>query len=180
MQFLAVIMLCLLICSLTLTKVYVLTAYVFCNIIIFICCYNLLGTPPPPLPPPRAPPIRQLTRPPPPVLNRINSEDLSQVVPVPSPDQSPAAGSGDSEEGDSWNCSACTFRNHPALKKCEMCEMPRMMPGRNFQHHPEGMVGSVSMPHLHRLGSTPLHHKGAGGEVCYCHNMNCQQKMNKL
>ncbi|XP_025096881.1 TGF-beta-activated kinase 1 and MAP3K7-binding protein 3-like isoform X2 [Pomacea canaliculata] len=137
-------------------------------------------TPPPPLPPPRAPPIRQLTRPPPPVLNRINSEDLSQVVPVPSPDQSPAAGSGDSEEGDSWNCSACTFRNHPALKKCEMCEMPRMMPGRNFQHHPEGMVGSVSMPHLHRLGSTPLHHKGAGGEVCYCHNMNCQQKMNKL
>ncbi|GAB1607755.1 TGF-beta-activated kinase 1 and MAP3K7-binding protein 2-like isoform X2 [Argonauta hians] len=28
-------------------------------------------------------------------------------------------------EGEHWNCSACTFLNHPALEKCEECEFPR-------------------------------------------------------
>ena len=32
------------------------------------------------------------------------------------------------DEGDAWNCNACTFRNHPALEKCEVCEMPRILP----------------------------------------------------
>ncbi|XP_013415460.1 TGF-beta-activated kinase 1 and MAP3K7-binding protein 3 [Lingula anatina] len=30
------------------------------------------------------------------------------------------------EEEAQWSCSACTFLNHPALDKCECCEMPRV------------------------------------------------------
>lgn len=26
---------------------------------------------------------------------------------------------------DTWNCSECTYMNHQALDKCEMCEFPR-------------------------------------------------------
>nr|XP_033792795.1 TGF-beta-activated kinase 1 and MAP3K7-binding protein 2 isoform X2 [Geotrypetes seraphini] len=29
------------------------------------------------------------------------------------------------DEGTQWSCSACTFLNHPALNRCEECEMPR-------------------------------------------------------
>ncbi|XP_029285523.1 TGF-beta-activated kinase 1 and MAP3K7-binding protein 3 [Cottoperca gobio] len=28
-------------------------------------------------------------------------------------------------EGAHWNCESCTFLNHPALNRCEQCEMPR-------------------------------------------------------
>ncbi|KAL2090058.1 hypothetical protein ACEWY4_014746 [Coilia grayii] len=28
-------------------------------------------------------------------------------------------------EGAQWNCDSCTFLNHPALNRCEQCEMPR-------------------------------------------------------
>uniref|UniRef100_A0AAV2L222 TGF-beta-activated kinase 1 and MAP3K7-binding protein 3 n=1 Tax=Knipowitschia caucasica TaxID=637954 RepID=A0AAV2L222_KNICA len=28
-------------------------------------------------------------------------------------------------EGAQWNCESCTFLNHPALNRCEQCEMPR-------------------------------------------------------
>ncbi|KAG9349620.1 hypothetical protein JZ751_028068 [Albula glossodonta] len=28
-------------------------------------------------------------------------------------------------EGVQWNCDSCTFLNHPALNRCEQCEMPR-------------------------------------------------------
>lgn len=35
-------------------------------------------------------------------------------------------GIGASGEGPNWTCSMCTFRNHPALDKCEECEMPRI------------------------------------------------------
>ncbi|XP_036600448.1 TGF-beta-activated kinase 1 and MAP3K7-binding protein 3 isoform X2 [Trichosurus vulpecula] len=28
-------------------------------------------------------------------------------------------------EGAPWNCKSCTFLNHPALNRCEQCEMPR-------------------------------------------------------
>ncbi|XP_049817154.1 TGF-beta-activated kinase 1 and MAP3K7-binding protein 2 isoform X2 [Aethina tumida] len=40
-----------------------------------------------------------------------------------------------------WNCSLCTFLNHPDLSKCEQCEMPRTTyhvsaaPGDNIQIH---------------------------------------------
>jgi len=29
------------------------------------------------------------------------------------------------EEDGGWNCHACTFRNYPALNKCEECQTPR-------------------------------------------------------
>ncbi|KAJ8315204.1 hypothetical protein KUTeg_007354, partial [Tegillarca granosa] len=58
---------------------------------------------------------------PPPIPPRIHH------VPPPPPPQPAASGSGDSDgDGEQWNCSACTFLNHPALNKCECCEMPRM------------------------------------------------------
>lgn len=28
-------------------------------------------------------------------------------------------------EGAQWDCESCTFLNHPALNRCEQCEMPR-------------------------------------------------------
>ena len=31
-----------------------------------------------------------------------------------------------------WSCSECTFLNHPALKECEECEMPRVMIGTDL------------------------------------------------
>lgn len=29
------------------------------------------------------------------------------------------------DEGTQWNCTACTFLNHPLLNRCEQCEFPR-------------------------------------------------------
>jgi hypothetical protein len=34
------------------------------------------------------------------------------------------------DESDGWNCSRCTFQNHPALSKCEECDSPRPPPGQ--------------------------------------------------
>lgn len=80
------------------------------------------NTPPPPIPRrPQFPPIRTQ-----PIIQRVNSDDLSTPVPAPQPIQTSGGGSADSEEGERWSCLACTFENHPALKKCEMCEMPRV------------------------------------------------------
>ncbi|XP_076860465.1 TGF-beta-activated kinase 1 and MAP3K7-binding protein 3 [Brachyhypopomus gauderio] len=39
---------------------------------------------------------------------------------------SPAEAQRDEDfEGAQWNCDSCTFLNHPALNRCEQCEMPR-------------------------------------------------------
>ncbi|KAL1497845.1 hypothetical protein ABEB36_008733 [Hypothenemus hampei] len=43
-------------------------------------------------------------------------------------------------EGPKWNCSVCTFLNHPFLEKCEQCDMPRVYyvsaaPGDNIHIH---------------------------------------------
>lgn len=71
-------------------------------------------------PPPEVPPTLPPRDTPPPLPPRMS------YVPPPPPLQ-PIIGSGDSEgDGEQWNCSACTFLNHPALNKCECCEMPRM------------------------------------------------------
>nr|3A9K_C Chain C, Mitogen-activated protein kinase kinase kinase 7-interacting protein 3 [Mus musculus] len=32
---------------------------------------------------------------------------------------------GPGHMGAPWNCDSCTFLNHPALNRCEQCEMPR-------------------------------------------------------
>lgn len=31
-----------------------------------------------------------------------------------------------------WNCSECTFANHPSLETCEICEMPRITMGNRI------------------------------------------------
>lgn len=68
-------------------------------------------------PPPPEPPTSDS---PPPLPPRIHA------IP-PAPPVQPPSGSGDSDgDGEQWNCSACTFLNHPALNKCECCEMPRL------------------------------------------------------
>ncbi|CAG2251388.1 MAP3K7IP3 [Mytilus edulis] len=69
-------------------------------------------------PPPPDPPTSD--SPPPPLPPRIHA------IP-PAPPQQPPTGSGDSDgDGEQWSCSACTLLNHPALNKCECCEMPRI------------------------------------------------------
>ena len=55
------------------------------------------------------------------------------TCPLPVPPDSEALSSSqqsDDTEGAKWSCSACTFDNYPALKQCEMCEMPRIPSGR--------------------------------------------------
>ena len=64
-----------------------------------------------------------------PLPSRVNRNDLNTIVPAPSATHVQGGGCGDSEEGERWSCSACTFENHPALKKCEMCEMSRVVAG---------------------------------------------------
>ncbi|CAG5126472.1 unnamed protein product, partial [Candidula unifasciata] len=132
---------------------------------------------PRPIPPPRPPPpLPARQRSTDPVLASsgiLSSSDISRVPPVP-PAQ-PVINSGDSEEGESWNCSACTFSNHPALKKCEMCEMPRVVPQQPASvlspfnpssHQPlsslpprlaPGLVGN-----LHHRPASPHHHHHTG------------------
>uniref|UniRef100_A0A4X2LGG2 TGF-beta activated kinase 1 (MAP3K7) binding protein 3 n=1 Tax=Vombatus ursinus TaxID=29139 RepID=A0A4X2LGG2_VOMUR len=42
------------------------------------------------------------------------------------PKQTPRTQPQDEDfEGAPWNCESCTFLNHPALNRCEQCEMPR-------------------------------------------------------
>uniref|UniRef100_W5NK53 TGF-beta activated kinase 1 (MAP3K7) binding protein 2 n=1 Tax=Lepisosteus oculatus TaxID=7918 RepID=W5NK53_LEPOC len=36
-----------------------------------------------------------------------------------------AVADAEEDEGAQWNCTACTFLNHPALLRCEQCEFPR-------------------------------------------------------
>jgi len=55
-------------------------------------------------------------------------------------------------EEDKWECSECTFANHPSLDTCEMCEMPRITFGSDQTGscfcHPSQSLPSQS------LGST--------------------------
>ncbi|MCI4380506.1 hypothetical protein PGIGA_G00240850 [Pangasianodon gigas] len=43
----------------------------------------------------------------------------------PRPKPKPAPQRDEDFEGAQWNCESCTFLNHPALNRCEQCEMPR-------------------------------------------------------
>ncbi|KAM3603535.1 uncharacterized protein V6R79_024210 [Siganus canaliculatus] len=54
----------------------------------------------------------------PPKPKGTSSIDLGSKMPKPSADQ-------EEDEGTQWNCTACTFLNHPALNRCEQCEFPR-------------------------------------------------------
>ncbi|TKS74635.1 Mitogen-activated protein kinase kinase kinase 7-interacting protein 3 -like protein [Collichthys lucidus] len=53
----------------------------------------------------------------PPKPGRKDGEQGSKPVPGPQRDED--------FEGAHWNCESCTFLNHPALNRCEQCEMPR-------------------------------------------------------
>ncbi|XP_030288967.1 TGF-beta-activated kinase 1 and MAP3K7-binding protein 3 [Sparus aurata] len=53
----------------------------------------------------------------PPKPGRKEVEQGSKPVPGPQRDED--------FEGAQWNCESCTFLNHPALNRCEQCEMPR-------------------------------------------------------
>jgi hypothetical protein len=57
-------------------------------------------------------------------------------------------------EEQQWPCSACTFLNHPALKNCEECDMPRIVVGTK----PDGQ----------QLQQQP-------GRPCYCHSRSLFQ-----
>ncbi|KAK3578089.1 hypothetical protein CHS0354_006747 [Potamilus streckersoni] len=101
--------------------------------------------PPPPPPPPAVPPRAV----PPPLPPR----NIQQVPPPPPPQ--PTVNSGDSEgDGERWNCSACTFLNHPALNKCECCEMPRST------FTVPSSVRGPGIPHSHQNST----------DLCYCHD----------
>ncbi|XP_070569106.1 LOW QUALITY PROTEIN: TGF-beta-activated kinase 1 and MAP3K7-binding protein 3-like [Ptychodera flava] len=71
--------------------------------------YSPISAPKPPPPPPPPPPPRSSAHK---VISAIATEQ---------------AGILDSDEGQQWSCAHCTFLNHPALDKCECCEMPRMI-----------------------------------------------------
>uniref|UniRef100_A0A672JP79 TGF-beta activated kinase 1 (MAP3K7) binding protein 3 n=1 Tax=Salarias fasciatus TaxID=181472 RepID=A0A672JP79_SALFA len=53
----------------------------------------------------------------PPKSGKKDGEQSSKPVPRPQRDED--------FEGAQWNCESCTFLNHPALNRCEQCEMPR-------------------------------------------------------
>jgi hypothetical protein len=92
------------------------------------------------VPPPRPPPPQYTAHPaprPPPTSPYVSSQGLpypAGMVPYPSPVQprAPLAQReitpphDPEEEAENWACGACTFSNHSALDKCEMCEMPRV------------------------------------------------------
>ncbi|XP_061195909.1 mitogen-activated protein kinase kinase kinase 7-interacting protein 3 homolog isoform X1 [Saccostrea echinata] len=94
-------------------------------------------------PPPQTP--SRETPPPIPPRTPITTPTTALIPPAPPP-QPQQDSDGD---GEPWNCSACTFLNHPALNKCECCEMPRM----NTSPPTTGTVRHVCT-----------------SELCYCHN----------
>ncbi|XP_063089093.1 TGF-beta-activated kinase 1 and MAP3K7-binding protein 2 isoform X2 [Cavia porcellus] len=51
--------------------------------------------------------------------------DLFQARDQRSTIKTPKTQDTEDDEGAQWNCTACTFLNHPALIRCEQCEMPR-------------------------------------------------------
>ncbi|XP_061883785.1 TGF-beta-activated kinase 1 and MAP3K7-binding protein 3 isoform X2 [Entelurus aequoreus] len=53
----------------------------------------------------------------PPKPGRKDGDHTSKQVSVPQRDED--------FEGAQWGCEYCTFLNHPALKRCEQCDMPR-------------------------------------------------------
>ncbi|CAG5128010.1 unnamed protein product [Candidula unifasciata] len=85
------------------------------------------GPPPPPRPPPPIPMRQRSNESGQAAGGAVSGVDIFRVPAAPSAQQ--LLTSGDPEEGElPWSCSACTFSNHPALRKCEMCEMPRVIP----------------------------------------------------
>lgn len=58
-------------------------------------------------------------------LNAINNNDLQDPIESDDNDYDEYE-----EISEPWECSMCTFRNHPQLNICETCENVRIIPGR--------------------------------------------------
>lgn len=58
-------------------------------------------------------------------IGHINNASLLWLEEVKSSEPAPAPQTDEDFEGAQWNCEICTFLNHPALNRCEQCEMPR-------------------------------------------------------
>ena len=80
-----------------------------------------------------------------------------------------------------WSCAECTFLNHPALKECEQCEMPRVMIGTDLHRihqakscfcHPQD--GEIFNPPP--LASLPVQHSSKTNNF---DSNNSQAKSNK-
>jgi len=65
------------------------------------------------------------------------------------------------EEEQQWPCSACTYLNHPLLKDCEQCSMPRIMVGTAPEHlhrdqpcfcHPQSAAASTTASEVKPVG----------------------------
>ncbi|XP_067128771.1 TGF-beta-activated kinase 1 and MAP3K7-binding protein 2-like isoform X1 [Centruroides vittatus] len=83
------------------------------------------------------------------------------------------------EEKDMWKCSKCTFANHPALNKCEMCEMTRTTDSDGREMGPtycsryRGMMGApqVDRRMVSDLTTEPRPRQGIGQvQICVRRN----------
>ena len=90
-------------------------------------------------------------------------DGVESVTNIPEERRQTSFGASSNDSGDmkepQWSCSECTFLNHPALKECEECEMPRVMIGTDlhrihqakscFCHPQDGqMYNPPSLPSL--------------------------------
>lgn len=75
---------------------------------------------------------------PPLVLLLSSSSDADSKIVKPIADQ-------EEDEGTQWNCTACTFLNHPALNRCEQCEFPRhFWANEAAMRHPHSLYRSTT------------------------------------
>ena len=58
-------------------------------------------------------------------------------------------------EGAQWNCDSCTFLNHPALNRCEQCEMPRYTWALRWRHAMSRHSTPCHAPPISPQASTP-------------------------
>merc|ERR1719357_197616 len=72
----------------------------------------------------------------------------------------------DSDDNNQWACCTCTYLNHPLLKSCEQCSMPRFMvgtsdvaTGRQRQHPSSPAAAATTTP------SVNVH----PDQACFCH-----------
>ena len=71
------------------------------------------------------------------LLSSSSSDADSKIV-------KPIAGQ-EEDEGTQWNCTACTFLNHPALNRCEQCEFPRhFWANEAAKRHPHSLYRSTT------------------------------------
>lgn len=90
-------------------------------------------------------------------------------------------------EGAPWNCDSCTFLNHPALNRCEQCEMPRytwksgrgcigLKTGSQANSCRRRKHGEPFSPSARPLLVNNLHTARGGGNVvgcfCWCYTEN--------